>query len=349
MKVNFIVPSTSTVMGGGIRVIFRHANYLADKGHDVVIYVPMLFYIGHKFVLKTSLANTFKRGTKIKWMDARFKVKLAFYISDLFIRDADIVIATAWYTAPFVNRLSEKKGKKVYFIQDYEIWNQDKAEVDSTYKMDMYRIVITNGLRNTLKRECGVESTVVYNGHSEEEYIGDATKKQNNPLKIMMLWNSAWYKGSKQALVILERFHKQYGIKVIFFSVEKKPELPDFVEYYYRPERHLLMKLYQQSDIYLFPSLQESWGLPVIEAMANKCAVVGMETGALKDVCKNGLHALIAENEKYKDFANKLEKVICEADLRMQLQENGYQFSKKFSWDKQCLDFEKKLMCLING
>lgn len=346
MKINFIVPSTSTVMGGGIRVIFRHANYLADKGHDVVVYVPMLFYIGKKFILKTSLANTFKRRTRIKWMETHFKVKLAFTISDQFIRDADLVIATAWYTAHFVNKLSVSKGKKVYFIQDYEIWNQDVSEVDSTYKMNMHRIVITKELHDLFKGKFGVESEIVYNGHSQEEYI-TGNKKQNDPLVVMMLWNSAWYKGSKQALSILDRFYKRYGIKVRFFSVERKPDLPNHVEFYHRPERSFLMSLYRQSDIYLFPSNQESWGLPIIEAMANKCAVVGMNTGALRDVCEDGVQALIAENGNYKDLEEKLEKVICDDTLRKQLQNKGYNFSLKFSWDKQCLVFEQSLLSLL--
>lgn len=41
IKVNIVVPSL--VQGGGPRVIFSYANYLVKQGHDVVVYVPILY------------------------------------------------------------------------------------------------------------------------------------------------------------------------------------------------------------------------------------------------------------------------------------------------------------------
>ena len=344
MKINIIAPSTSVAMGGGIRVIFQHANYLANKGHDVVVYVPMLFTIGNKFILKTSLANTFKRGTKIKWMDYQFKVKLAFQIKERYVRNADIIIATAWYTAPLVNALSKDKGKKVYFIQDYETWNQDEKTVDATYQMNMHRIVITQSLHNLLLKKFGVNSEIVYNGHNKDEYI-KGNKYVNNPKTVMMLWNSAYYKGSNESIDILRRVHEKFGIRVILFSLEQKPDIPDHFEFYYRPMRKKLIELYQQADIYLFPSNQESWGLPVIEAMANKCAVVGMNTGCLQDACQDGQQAYIAQCGNYPELEEKLIYIIKNDTQMQKIQLNGFNFSLQFSWEKQCNAFEN---CLMN-
>lgn len=347
MKINIMAPSTSTVMGGGIRVIFRHANYLVNRGHDVVLYVPMLFYIGRKFILRTSLANTFKRGTKIRWTEAHFQVRLAWKFTDRYVRDADIVMATTWYTAPFVDALSPQKGKKVYFIQGYEIWNQDEAEVAATYRMNMHRIVVTRSLHDLLKAKFNVESDIVYNGHSENEYLL-AEKRENNPRVIMMLWNSAWFKGCQEALKILMRMHEKFGISAIFFSVEPTPpQLPSFVEFYHRPERSDLIELYRRADIYLFPSNSESWGLPVIEAMANKCAVVGMNTGCLADACHDGQQALIASCNDYWMLEQKLEILLSDAALIRKLQQNGYAFARGFSWNRQCPLFEASLRNLL--
>ncbi|MDR1782650.1 MAG: glycosyltransferase family 4 protein [Dysgonamonadaceae bacterium] len=347
MKINFIVPSTSSAMGGGIRVIFRHADFLSQQGHDVAVYVPMLYHFGGKINLKTSIANTFIRRTKVRWTKCSFKVKLAFMIKNAFIRDADIVIATAFYTAPYVYALSAKKGKKIYFIQDYEVWGQDPTVVDNTYRLDMKRIVITKSLHNLLYNKFGVESDIVYNGHAKEEFL-HSEKTKNNPKTVMMLWNNAEYKGSYQALEILKRMHKKYSIGIRFFSVLPKPDLPDYVDFYHCPKRTDLIKLYRQSEIYLFPSTDESWGLPVIEAMANKCAVVGMSTGCLDDSCEDGKQALIAENGDYLSLESKLEQVIQNDDLMSALQQNGYDFSLQFSWEKQCRLFEDCLIKLYN-
>ena len=112
MKINIFVPFTS--LTGGIRVIFLYANYFTSKGHDVICYVPMKAY---KFsnqpilkVLKKSLGNTFKRGTKVKWFNCNFKIKLVPLMNNTFVRDADISIATAWPTAYDLNSLKDTKG-----------------------------------------------------------------------------------------------------------------------------------------------------------------------------------------------------------------------------------------------
>ena len=79
MKINIVIPST--VLGGGVRVLFLYSNYLVQNGHDVVIYVPMLAYSNQrgKPNIKTSIANTFKRRTVVNWFDCQFKIKLAQY------------------------------------------------------------------------------------------------------------------------------------------------------------------------------------------------------------------------------------------------------------------------------
>jgi len=349
MRINFIAPSTSTVMGGGIRVIFRHANYLAEHGHDVMVYVPMIYFIGKKFILKTTIANSITRRARLDWMEHSFKTKAALRISDAFIRDADVTIATAWHTAPAVNKLSPCKGKKVYFIQAYEIWNQDEKEVDATYMMNMHRIVITNKLHELLKAKFGVESSIVYDGHDSKEYL-HGEKRINTPRNLMMLWASAYFKGCKEALEVLYRLHAKYAFNITLFSVEPQPAgLPDYVTFYHRPERSQLISLYQQADIYVFPSLNESWGLPAMEAMANKCAVVGMRTGMLEDVCQDGKQALVAEIGNYQELEEKLLAVLDSVNLMKHLQECGYQFSLDFSWDKQCELFENELFTAVNN
>ena len=66
IKVNTVVPSL--VQGGGPRVIFSYANYLVEQGHDVVVYVPILYVWpkmrNGKINWKTSVGN-FLRGNKL--------------------------------------------------------------------------------------------------------------------------------------------------------------------------------------------------------------------------------------------------------------------------------------------
>ena len=89
MKINIVIPTI--LMGGGLRVIFQYANDWTDRGYDVLAYVPMLYReVDLNIKFRTSIANTFFRGTQISWFECKFKVKKTVTVSDGWIRDADI-------------------------------------------------------------------------------------------------------------------------------------------------------------------------------------------------------------------------------------------------------------------
>lgn len=348
MKINIVVPST--VLGGGVRVIFLYSNYLVSRGHDVVVYVPMLAYSDKRGVpnIKTSIANTFKRGTKVKWFDCEFKIKLAFAIKDSFIRDADITIASAWFTAPDVYELGFKKGKKVYFIQGHEL-NRDRTNADiveSTYNLDMNRIVITNHMKNFIKEKYNKDSMLIFNGVSSDEYI---TKKKiiNKKKCIIMLGNTAPYKGGKKGIEILENLYHKYKIRIILYGTSKMEGLPNYFEFYQQPTRKELVELYQQADICLFPSINEGWGLIVTEAMANKCAVVGHNTGCLKELCEDNKDALITKNFDFNELERRVEQLINDENLLKKIQNNSYELAKTLKWENSYKKFENYLESII--
>ncbi|MDK0953733.1 glycosyltransferase family 4 protein [Clostridium perfringens] len=343
MKINFILPFTG--LTGGIRVDFIYCNYLVSRGYDVTCYVPMIAYkFNHNLFqrIKASVGNTLKRGTEVKWFDCNFKIKLVPKINDFFVRDADFTIATAWPTAYDVYNLNSLKGKKVYLIQGYEIWSGNKEEVDGSYELDLNRIVITNNLKKIFVDKFSVESYVIYNGLEESEYI-ISDKKLNCKKTIMMLYNDDPIKGSKEGIEILNNIYEKYNIRVILFGVKKGKDIPDNFEFYENPSREKLMKLYRESDIYLFTSKHESWGLPAIEAMANKCAVVGNRVGFLNEIAKDEKEALIIDNFDYKLMCEKVENLLNDDEKLKSLQNNGYKLARNFRWKDSFNKFEEYL------
>ena len=345
MKINFILPFTG--LTGGIRVDFIYCNYLVSRGYDITCYVPMIAYKFNNNLfqrIKASVGNTVKRGTKVNWFDCNFKIKLVPKINDFFIRDADFTIATAWPTAYDVYKLSDKKGKKIYLIQDYEIWSGKKEDVDGSYRLDLNRLIVTKTLKELLEDKFKVESKVIYNGLSDSEFIKE-DKKLNNRKTILMLYNTDLRKGSKEGIEILNNIYEKYNIRVILFGVKKGKDIPDNFEFYENPSREKLMKLYRESDIYLFTSKHESWGLPAIEAMANKCAVVGNRVGFLNEIAKDEKEALIIDNFDYKLMCEKVENLLNDDEKLKSLQNNGYKLARNFRWKDSFNKFEE---CLKN-
>ncbi|MBL1070457.1 glycosyltransferase family 4 protein [Ligilactobacillus salivarius] len=349
IKVNIVVPSL--VQGGGPRVIFSYANYLVEQGHDVVIYVPILYawpkVRNGKINLKTSVGN-FLRGNKLEWFDNKFKIKLVFKISDSYIRDADIIMATAWKTAQSVYNLADSKGKKVYFIQGYEVNDEgtNKIEVEDSYKLGMNMFTITNWLEELVSSVSKQKVKVIHNWTRDEEFIREE-KQINNPRAIIMLGNTAIHKGWSLGLEVLKKAQEKYNCRIILYGVRQIADLPEAFEFYQQPERELLMKLYSEADICLFPSIREGWGLIVTEAMAHKCAVIGNNTGVVLELCKDGETALISKSKTVEDLESKLFRVIEDEKLMKKLQDNGYELAKKYSFSNQSKLFEEYLLSLV--
>lgn len=349
IKVNIVVPSL--VQGGGPRVIFSYANYLVEQGHDVVVYVPILYVWpkmrNGKINWKTSVGN-FLRGNKLKWFDNKFKIKLIFKISDFYIRDSDIIMATAWQTAQSVYDLADSKGKKVYFIQGYEVNDEgtNKIEVEDSYKLGMNMFTIANWLEELVSSVSEQKVKVIHNWTRDEEFIREE-KQINNPRSIIMLGNTALHKGWSLGLEILKKAQEKYNCRIILYGVRQIPDLPKLFEFYQQPKRELLTKLYNEADICLFPSIREGWGLIVTEAMAHKCAVVGNNTGVVLELCKDEETALISKSKSVEDLENKLFRVIEDERLMKKLQDNGYELAKKYSFSNQSKIFEEYLLSLV--
>lgn len=337
MKINFILPFKR--MTGGIRVAYIYANYLVEQGHDVVCYVPMISYKGKGqsflYRVKASLGNTIKKD---KWFDNKFKIKLIPIVSEKMIRDADVSIATAWQTAYDLASFSPSKGKKYYLVQDYEIFNGEKEEIESSYRLPLNIITVTKGLKSIIKNFTENKINVVYNGLSKNEYI-ESPKESHKNLVIMMMYHESKHKNSQEGLKIIEQFKKDYpDTEVNIFGRRIPEKLPADYNVLVNPERDLIFKMYRESDIYIFTSEIEAWGLPIVEAMANKCVVIGRSRGALKELY-NGNNAIVVSNldEVYDEMVKLLEN----RQKLFEIQESAYATVKKMNWKNSCIEFEK--------
>jgi glycosyltransferase involved in cell wall biosynthesis len=91
-----------------------------------------------------------------------------------------------------------------------------------------------------------------------------------------------------------------------------------------------LRLLYQAASLFLFPSLEEGFGLPVLEAMAHGVPVVASATSSLPEV--GGDAALYVDPRNPEDMAEKIRRGMEDADLRTGLTERGLARARLFTW-----------------
>lgn len=91
-----------------------------------------------------------------------------------------------------------------------------------------------------------------------------------------------------------------------------------------------LRALYSMATVFLFPSLYEGFGLPALEAMASKTAVVTSDRGAPREVC--GPAAQLVDPADPSSIADGLRRVVEDAELRQKLEQKGLRRAAEFRW-----------------
>lgn len=114
---------------------------------------------------------------------------------------------------------------------------------------------------------------------------------------------------------------------IVRLGLTGRVRLPGFVD------EADLAPLYQGSVAYVFPSLYEGFGLPVLEAMAAGVPVVCSKSSSLPEVAGPG-NALFFDPLRSDDLADKLGVILSDEKTRADLIEKGKARVKDFSWEK---------------
>lgn len=355
MKINFIVPFVE--LTGGIKVTFMYANELARRGHDVMIYFPFVPYhmSAHGLAYLKKCVKSFAKGIlrdnwKVNWFDLHVPYKMVPFIKNPFIRNADATIATAWPTAYDVNNLTQDKGIKIYFVQHYEIWSGDKNKVDGSYRLPMKKIVIAEWLKELMKDDFGdPTSEIVHNGIDFANFYPQRSRvKDDGYISILLLAHPAELKGMQDGIdAITELMEKYPNIRLHMFGTGHMAGLPSNAIFHLNPTIEELRKLYSNSDIYVFPSWLEGWGLTVVEAMACRCSVVGNRVGCLIDIGEHEKTAMLSQPHDVKKLKENIEKLIINPKLRNMIADEGYKIVQKLNWESSYNNFEKILVAEV--
>ena len=98
--------------------------------------------------------------------------------------------------------------------------------------------------------------------------------------------------------------------------------------------------LYNMADLFVYPSLYEGFGLPILEAMACGTPVVASNQSSLPEVV--GQAGLLVNPRDVEALATAMQRMLVDRVLRGQLVEAGFKQAKKFTWS----DMAGKLLAL---
>jgi glycosyltransferase involved in cell wall biosynthesis len=118
-------------------------------------------------------------------------------------------------------------------------------------------------------------------------------------------------------------------------------ELKDHVVLLDHVPQEDLPALYHNAKIFVYPSLYEGFGLPVLEAMNQGVPVITSKTSSLPEVGVDNV--LYCDPNSVDDLAMVMKNLLMNEQLRKALSEKGRQRAQHFSWDR----FVMKIMHII--
>jgi len=93
-----------------------------------------------------------------------------------------------------------------------------------------------------------------------------------------------------------------------------------------------LAPLYSGAQCFVYPSLYEGFGLPILEAMSCGCPVITSNTSSMPEVA--GKAAILINPRKTIEITQAIDKIINSKKLAEKLSKKGIEQAKKFSWEK---------------
>lgn len=158
---------------------------------------------------------------------------------------------------------------------------------------------------------------------------------------LLFVGNRSYYKNFEALLTVTPDIIKKYNLHIVcagggqFNSEEaeaiSKAGLNDKI-HHYSIDDNILSNLYQHAEAFIFPSLYEGFGIPVLEAFACGCPCILSTGGSLPEVGGNA--AFYFNPAEKGDLYDKIVKFLDNEALRTEMIQAGYARLKQFSWDK---------------
>jgi glycosyltransferase involved in cell wall biosynthesis len=142
-----------------------------------------------------------------------------------------------------------------------------------------------------------------------------------------------FYRGESYARILRKQVPNWLVERVNFLGAVGHTELP---------------ALYQEAAMLVNPSLSESFGMSVIEAMACGCPVVVAQTGGMKSIVNDGVNGIVAPADDARALAASISRIFKDPDLARGFANRGRtQTVELYDWAKvamQTLQLHRRLV-----
>ncbi|EKD58580.1 MAG: group 1 glycosyl transferase [uncultured bacterium] len=122
-----------------------------------------------------------------------------------------------------------------------------------------------------------------------------------------------------------------YGYENIKFQISNSKFCDDIIELGYIGEEEK-WELLKNADAFLFPTLYEGFGIPILEAQSVGCPVIASGNSSIPEVA--GKSALLVDPDSAEEIAENIHELLSNNDFKNAIIQKGLENVKRFSWEK---------------
>lgn len=229
-----------------------------------------------------------------------------------------VLVRESAHRADHIITVSERSKRDL--IELYGI-SEDKITVTYEGAGNEFVPLERNQAKETVKRRYGISDEYVL-------YLG-RLQGRKNLMRLVQAYATIRKSGFPQKLVLAGKadslFHPTISL-IRELKLESDVLLPGYVE------AQDLPSLYNAAEVFVYPSLYEGFGLPVVEAMACGTPVITSRGSSLEEIAGEG--ALLVDALDERSLSEALMQLLTNPELRTQLSRAGVKRSSDFSFKR---------------
>lgn len=243
-------------------------------------------------------------------------------LTDLAVKNADHIIAVSNSTKndilKFYSEINAEKISVIYHGFDRELFQREIPQEESESILKSYDLRTKSYLLyvGAIQPRKNLEVLIEAFEKIKSDYEG---------LKLVIAGAPAWKSDSTIKKINNSKFKNEI---IITGNLEFKK----------------ISALYRNAKTFIFPSLYEGFGIPVLEAMASGIPVICARNSSLTEA--GGDAAVYFETGNSQELAGCINKILKDESFEKELVQKGSEHVKNFSWEK-CAQETLKVLHLI--
>ena len=354
LRITFVCPRPG--LAGGIRTVRQLGEELIHRGHRVTVVYPTE---GPKFP-RPWRVRRFLRAVRRAWRErgsARHHLDNSplpciavpgSRVTADDVPDADVVIGTFWNTMEWIRTWPESKGLKAHYVQGFETFaaagtGNDPSKLErilDAYRHPSLKLAVSTWLRDLMVERFEHERVALVPCAIDWDQFDSQPRPKPSIPTVGVLFSRKEIKGTTTAFEAIRIAQREVPhLRVVSFGAPDGPgpgdNVPAHLEFHLGPSQRTIPDLYRQCTCWIVPSTTEGFGLPGLEAAANRNPIVTTDCGGPVEYTRPGENGYVVPIGDSRELAARLLDILRSSDREwLEMSEASYRIANEFRWEK---------------